>query len=574
MEPLSFRPEGASLVKDVLRLVTRPVGFVLGQGLHAVARARLGSAGVLELKLDGNVKHPLLLLRNLEQAALVPEVKGVLLDLSELGWGWATLQEWHAGLLRLRGLGKLVVVFASSPGNSGMYLASAADRIVVPPMGEVGMVGVGGRLRFIGPLLERLGLRFDVEAAGEYKSLGETFTREYPSAENREAVSGLIDDLHDELVSAIASSRGIDAAIVQELIDKAPLHPDEAKAAGLIDVVGYESGLDQLLEDQLGLDVRRVAYRGVEMLLRSARRVDDFMSPDPLIAVVHLQGQVTMASGPSGRARISPNEVVPVLRALREHEKVDGVVLHIESPGGSVLASDLIWHEVELLADAKPVIANFGDVAASGGYYIAAPAHGIVARPGTMTGSIGVVGGKLVTGKATAALGVFSEAIDRGRNVGLYQTDQPFDDHQRAKFRKRLEQTYEGFVRRVSEGRGQDYDAVEEVARGRVWTGRRARDIGLVDDLGGLEEAIRRARSKAGIAPGRPWRRVDVVVRPTRHWLLEMVPQAAQVVVGSLGVGTLLRTVESIGALSGLVEFLAAHPNEPLALLPVEIDIR
>jgi len=562
------------LVKDVLRVVTRPVGFVLGQGLTAAAKARLGNAGVIDLKLDGNVRHPLLLLHNLEQAVATRAVKGVVLDLSALSWGWATLQEWHAGLLRIRNLGKLVVVFASSPGNAGMFLASAADRVIVPPMGEVGVVGIGGRLRFIGPLLERLGLRFDVEAAGEYKSLGETFTREYPSAENREAVSGLIDDLHADLVGALAKSRGLDAETVQELIDRAPLHPDEAKEAGLIDLVAYEDAIDTLLEDLVGTEVKRVPYRGVEMLLRAARRVEDFLSDDPLVAVVHLEGQVTMASGPSARPRISPTEVLPMLRAIREHDNVDAVVLAIESPGGSVLASDLIWHEVELLAKDKPVIASFGDVAASGGYYIAAPVHGIVARPGTMTGSIGVVGGKLVTGKAGAALGVFTEAIDRGRNAGLYQPDQPFDDHQRAKFRRRLEQTYEGFVRRVSEGRGTDYDTVEAVARGRVWTGRRAMEVGLVDDLGGLEEAIRQARSKAGISPGRPWRRVDVIVRPARTWLMEVLPQAAQVVVGSLGLGSLLTAVESLGVPNGTVEFLAEHPNEPLALLPVELDIR
>ncbi|HJN75370.1 MAG TPA: signal peptide peptidase SppA [Myxococcota bacterium] len=562
------------MVKDLLRLVTRPLGFLLAQGLNAGAKARLGPAGVIDLRLDGNIKHPLLLLRNLEQAISAREVKGVVLQVSGIGWGWATLQEWHAGLLRVRGLGKLVVVFAPSPGNAGMYLATAADRIIVPPMGEVGVVGIGGRLRFIGPLLERLGLRFDVEAAGEYKSLGETFTREHPSAENREAISGLIDDLHEDLVGCLAKSRELDEGTVQALIDRAPLHPEEAKEAGLIDIVGYEDAVDRLLEELLGVDVRRVPYRGVEMLMRTARRVDDFLSPDPLVAVVHLEGGVSTASGPSARPRISPTEVVPMLRAVRDHDKVDAVVLHIQSPGGSVLASDLIWHEVELLAKKKPVIASFGDVAASGGYYIAAPVHSIVARSGTMTGSIGVVGGKLVTGKGSAALGVFTEAIDRGRNVGLYQPDRPFDDHQRAKFRERLEQTYEGFVRRVSEGRGRTYDEVEAVARGRVWTGRRAKEVGLVDDLGGLEEAIRRARSKAGIAPGRPWRRIDVVVRPARSWLMEMIPGAAQVVVGTLGLGSLLKTVESAGALMEFVDFLAAHPNEPLALMPVELDIR
>ncbi|MCP4804855.1 MAG: signal peptide peptidase SppA [Proteobacteria bacterium] len=562
------------MVKDLLRVVTRPLGFLGGQILAAAAGARLGPAGVLEVRLDQPVKHPLLLLHHLEDAVEHENVRAVLLHVTGMTWGWATLQEWRAGLERIRSRGCLVVVYAASATNSDMYLASAADRMVVAPMGEVALMGVGGRLRFIGPALEKLGLQFDVEAAGAYKSMGESFTRAFPTNENREAVTALIDDLHDELVREVAKGRKLTEDVVQALMDTAPLSPQEAVEVGLIDLAGYDDQVDELLEGLLGDEMRRVNYRGVEMLLRTSRRLDTLLSPDPLVAVLHLAGNINMAQGPSGRTRISPHDVVPVLKAMRESDRVEAVVLSVNSPGGSVLASDLIWREVQLLAEAKPTVASFSDIAASGGYYISAPVEDIVARPGTLTGSIGVVGGKLVVGKAASMLGVHSESIERGANIGLYSPEQPFTDGQRAKFRARLEQTYEGFVRRVSEGRKRPYDEMEAVARGRVWTGRQALESGLVDDLGGLEEALRRARQKAGIGPAMGWRRADVLVRPPRGWFLEMVPMAARIAVDSLGLGSLVSGVQGLAPMAGLVDFLSAHSGEPLALLPGEIDVR
>ena len=562
------------MFKDLLRALTRPVGFLLARVSESAASARLGQAGVVELRLDRGVKHPLVLLRHVEDAARDNSVRGLLLEIETLPWGWATVQEWREGLHRIRQRGCHVVAFCVSPGNRELYLASMATRVVVPPMGEVQAVGVGGRLRFIGPLLEKLGLRFDVEAAGAYKSLGETFTREYPSAENREAVHELVGDLHDELVGGIAQARELSVERVQELIDRSPMSADEALEAGLIDRVGYDDALDELLEELLGEAPNRVPYRGVEMLLRAASSMDDFLSPDPVVAVVHLSGPVTMSRQPSSRNRISPAEALPILRALREHQDVKAVVLAVDSPGGSVLASDLIWREVQRLNQDKPVIASFGDVAASGGYYISAPVRRIVARPGTMTGSIGVVGGKLVTGKASAQLGVFTEAVDRGRNVGMYHPDQPFTEEQRERFKARLEQTYAGFVGRVAEGRGKEPEEVEPLARGRVWSGRRAAELGLVDELGGLDEALRQARSEASLGPAENWRRADLIVRPARSWLMDMVPMAARVFFDGMGLGSLLMGFEaSLGTLPQLTDFVVEHSGEPLALLPGSLEL-
>ena len=556
------------MIRELVRTLTRPLTLLLGTGLRAIAARRLGPAGVLELRLDSSIKQPLLLLRHIEELAEAPGVRGLLLHVGSLGWGWGTIQEWREGLDRLRDAGMVVFVNADTPGNGEMLLATAADKLIVPPMGEVGMVGVGGQMRFVGPLLQRFGLRFEVEAAGEYKSFGETFTRAYASPENREAVQRLVDDLHEALVGGISRSRRKPAEEVQQLIDRCPMSPEEALEAGLVDVVGYDDDIDRELEALLGDRVRRVDITRMAWLVRGMTRLEDFMATQSNIAVVHLQGNITMARSPTASPRIAPHEVIPALRLVRDDPRVKAVVLAVQSGGGSVLASDLIWHEVRKLQEEKPVIASFGDVAASGGYYISAPATAIVARPGTLTGSIGVVGGKLVTGEATRSLGIYAEDIHRGRNVGMYSTEHPFDDHQRARFRQRLLDTYEGFLERVGSGRNKTRDEVDEVARGRVWTGAAALDAGLVDHLGGLQEALRRARQEAGLGPQDPWRRTDLVVRPRRHWVLELIPQAAQAAQAMIP--------KAFGALSlpNAARMLLDHPDEPLVMLPGDLDIR
>jgi protease-4 len=554
------------MLPPLVRTLTAPLGFCV-RGLARLAlSSRLGNSGVVEVKLDHRVKHPLVVLGTLERVVAQQGVRAVLIRLDRLVWGWATLAEWREGLQRIREAGKVVVVAASSPGNRELLLAGVADKIVVPPMGEVGLVGVGGRMRFFGPALERLGLRFDVEAAGAYKSMGESFTRSHPSAANREAVECLVDDLHAELVEGLAAARGLSLERVQELIDSAPLAPDDALAAGLIDAVGYDDDVDALLKELIGVEPRLVPLNQLAPATRVIRRVDELYATADRVAVVHLAGNVTMGMEPGGGTRIAPTEVTPVLRELAEDDRVKAVVLSVNSPGGSVLASDLIWREVQRLNEVKPVVASFQDVAASGGYYIAACTRAIFARPGTVTGSIGVVGGKLVTGRAAAQLGVFSEAITRGRNVGMFQPDQPFDDHQRKQFRARLERAYENFVQRVSDGRQRPFDEMEAVARGRVWSGRSAVTRGLVDGLGGLTQAVERARELADLKPDR-WERHDLLVRPMRNVLLELLPQAqARAAMQSWAAKLGL-------ALPPMAELMLAHPHEPLAVLPGEIDL-
>ncbi len=544
-------------------LLLRPPALVLAWLLAWQQGRRLGRSGVLELRLgraDGDGVD-LDRLADFEAAASRPRVRGVLIHLDALGMGWAGLQEWQAVLERLKDQGKLLVAWVEAPSTAAYTLAAVADRVVLPPLGEVGLVGVAGQLRFLGGALSRLGLDFELEAAGEYKSYGESFTRTYATAENREATRALVDGLHQEVLETVARHRRLSVAEVQALVERAPLTAEEAVEAGLADEIAYEDGLETWLEAQLDAKPRRVGARGATRVQGWIRWLEAVGAGEPIVTVVHLTGAVVVSDrGQRGRSVIASRATVPVLKALREDERVKAVVLAVDSPGGSALASDLIWREVELLKRTKPVVAWFGDTAASGGYYLAAAASEIIARPGTLTGSIGVVGGKLVVGKALAQVGVHSEWVGAGPNAALYNPDRAFTPSQRARFRAVLQRTYDTFIQRVAAGRRRPEAAVEPFARGRVWTGRAALEHGLVDALGGLAEALLRARRLAGLTPGSGWRRSDISFRPRRSVLSRLAPG-------------LLRLSSLVPELPPAAQLLRDHPCEPLALCGLTLDL-
>lgn len=556
------------MVRAMLRLISRPFTATLEGACELLGRLRLGPAGMLELRVHPAMRHPLLSLRMLDAAIRRMRPRGILVRLEEPAWGWATLAEWRDALGAWREQGMLIVVWSEHLGNRGLYLASVADRVLVPPLADVALVGVAARLSFYGAALEKLGIAVDIEAAGAYKSFGESYKRSFPSAENREAVRAIVDDLNDELVRAVAAGRRLSEATVRDLIERAPLSAEEARVAGLVDVVCHEDGLDATLEELLGPRARRVGARGLAWLAGMAERLGRVMSLDPVLAVVHLSGPVTSGLEPTGgAARIGAAEVLPVLQALREHPKVGGVVISVQSPGGSALASDNIWREIELLGRSKPVVAHLSDVAASGGYYIAAPASEIVAHAGTITGSIGVVGGKIALGGALARFGVHSEWISAAQNASMFGLDQGFDDRQRAQFRRRLAETYDMFLRRVSAGRKRPIAAIEPVARGRVWSGRAALDAGLVDHVGGLDLAIDRLRALVGIRRGQRYIRQDLVVAPPKPWMRRLLPAWGASTTGAL------RVLGLLPAPSAGLMMLAERPGEPLALVPMDLEL-
>lgn len=553
-----------------LRLVALPIWAI------QAARARIAERGEPVLELRVGPRHPLPEARAL-RAVAESRVAGLWLRVDSVaGTGWATLQAAHAALLHVRASGKRVYVELERCGNGELLLASAATRAWVRPLASVDLVGVGATLRFAGDALARLGLRFDVEAAGAYKSFGETFTRGWASSENREAMRAIVDDLQAQLEARIAEGRGVTAEEVRAAVLAAPLPAEDAVARRLVDAVAYADEVKAELAQQHGEDFACRPFAGWWKRAHARRRIEGWIVRDAIVTVVHLQGSVVDGDGRPGSAAIASNPVIERLDALAEADHVRAVVLAIRSPGGSALASDLIWRAVVRLRAKKPVIAAFGDVAASGGYYIAAPCNAIVVEPGTLTGSIGVVGGKLVLGGALQRVGVHSEQVLGAPAASVYTPEAPFDAPQRARFRAGLERFYRAFVERVAAGRGRPYDDVEPLARGRVWTGARAVTIGLADALGGVDDAVARAAALAGATRAR---RVDVQVGPSE-------PLAVRILRRFRGAGALLRALrvtEAIAADGPLAlaaqalpegaRAIAASRGQPMAVSAIDVDV-
>ncbi len=535
--------------------------------LGALRRRRLARRAAVRLVIGAPGQTAEGVLAVLSMMTRDPALRVVCLKISGSVGGWASARAIRRAIDQLRQRGVLVVAWLESVTARELYLASAADRVWLLPCAEVFLGGVGARLSFYGPALERLGLRFDVESAGAFKSFGEPFTRAFPTSENREQVTALVEDLQAVMLSGIAEGRGLELEALTALLGTGPLSAEEAVAAGLADGLAYPDQLPERIGDLLDGRARMRSFRGylrwrrLERWLRAERR-----SP---VVVVHLQGAIGDDPGRGVEPRIVPDHVVPLLDGLRRSRRVRAVVLAVNSPGGSALASDLIARAVRRLVEAKPVVAAFGDVSASGGYYLSAPATEIVAEENTLTGSIGVVGGKLVLGEALARVGVHSEAVSAGPDAGMMAPWDPFSVDQRRRFRASLQRIYGRFLQVVAAGRRRPVRTVEPVAQGRVWSGRQALVHGLVDHLGGVDTAVSRARVLADL-PDRG-RVYHVYFRPPRlRRLLGRLGAAAGVrltISGPLG-----RLLGLTAAQSRLAALVWENPMQALAVLPWELD--
>lgn len=437
-----------------------------------------------------------------------PRVRGVVMGLRDLDIGWARLDSLRGLIAGLRASGKKVVVLLRAAGNREYYLACAADRIVLEPPASLGLVGLAAEATFLGGLLEAAGVRADLHPVGEFKTAADALRRDEMSPAHRAQVDALLDDADARFCAAIAEGRGLVRDEVRARIDEGPFAPDRALAAGLVDAVRYADELPEWLA--MGTQPWAVSPGRKRVRLSSSRtylasRVRwSWVPPWPrrVVAVVPVRGLIVEGEGARLPFPVCGGEAVArALRAARENPRVGAVVLHVDSPGGSALASDRIWREAALLGRKKPLVAWMGDVAASGGYYAACAAHAIVAQPGTLTGSIGVVGGKISLAGLYAKLGVRKEILARGAHAGMFSEARDFTDDERARLLVDLGASYDEFVWRVAAGRGMTVEVVEPRAGGRVFSGRAARDLGLVDEIGDLESAIeeagRRARRRA-----------------------------------------------------------------------------
>ena len=449
-------------------------------------------------------------------------VQSVILRFDTLQAGPSTLYSLRHHLRDLRAQGKRVVAYLPGASTWDYYLASACDEIVLPQSGRLSALGLRAEAVFLKDTLSLLGLEPDLEAIAEYKVAPDTFRRSTMSEPHREMLDAILDSYFGEIVTAIAEGRGLTPVRVRELIDRMPLTAAEAVEAGLADAVLYEDELAHHLGDGT-TSVSLLTWREAARWLRKpvkwpARQIVGVVSLEGLIVPGRSRHVPLPVPLPFVEAQAGAETVVQALRRAEADKRIAAVILHVETPGGSALASDLICREVRRLRERKPVVVLMGGQAASGGYYVSTLANRIVARPTTLTGSIGIWGGKFVAADFYGKLGIGREAVQRGAMAGLYSEMTPFSQEERARVRRDMGETYARFKALVAEGRGMTEEQVEEIARGRVWTGAQAREIGLVDELGGFETALALAKELAGLEPEREY--AVVQVHPPRHELL------------------------------------------------------
>lgn len=496
------------------------------------------------------------------QLGLIAETEraaGVVITVPHLEAGFATIQSIRAALLALRDRGKRVVAYLPQANTRAYYLASAADTVVMPEAGILDLVGLQIETTFLRDALDRAGIVGEFEQIAEYKGAAEPYTRRTMSDPMRESLNAILDSVFQDVVAATADARRLEPAVLRALVNRAPLSAREAHAAGLVDALLFEDELPALLHAKPRRPPVILPWALARKRLRSPFR---WRTPGRAVAVIEVRGVIQL-----GESRTPPPLPLPFLggpttghvtvaRAFRIAQRnplFGAVVLSIDSPGGSALASELIWREVDRVNRTKPVVAYLRNVAGSGGYYVAAGCRRIVSQPATLTGSIGVISGKFTVHGLVARVGVNREMIVRGEAAAMSSPFTPFSAEERRRLRTQMEAIYDRFVDRVAAGRRMARAEVLAAARGRVWTGRQALGLGLVDRLGDFPAAVNVAKELMGVPESRA---VPVVqIRPPRHVPLR-------------GAGFLAELADLWTGLTTLVE------ERVLALIPWEISLR
>ncbi len=430
-----------------------------------------------------------------------PRLEGLLLELSEPSAGWAVLHDLRERILRLRQRGKRVVAWLPDGGSHReLYLASAADRILLGRHSSLVVPGLASTRSYAQPLLERLGVAVEVRRRAAYKTAADGLVRASMSEAEREQTKALLDAIEGRLVAALASRAGWDEARVRGLFEQVIVEAERAVELGVADAVVHEDEVPGALGAAEGSSPPRLVSAPTFLARTRAPSWRPLLAPR-VVAVVPVVGVITDGDAPRGAARAP---LVATLRRLARERRIAAVVLYIDSPGGSALASERVHRAVERLAAQKVVVACLGDVAASGGYYVAAAAQHIVARPQTITGSIGIVSARLVLSRALERLGVRSESVANAPSADLLVNPRPATPEEHDRLERSIGVFYERFLEVVARGRSMGRDEVDALAQGRVWSGVDAHARGLVDRLGSLEDAIEEARARAGIGRREP----------------------------------------------------------------------
>ncbi|HEY3394342.1 MAG TPA: signal peptide peptidase SppA [Lacipirellulaceae bacterium] len=525
----------------------------------------------------------------LEKASKDKSISGVVLNIENPAIGRGKVEELRAAIARFRKTGKKVYAQLETGMPSDYLVACACDEIVMPETGVLVLPGVHAEATFFKGLLGKLGIQADFIHMGAYKGAAEPFTREKFSDPVRENMTSLIDSMYDDMVTTIVKARPLSIAQAKEVIDRGLITATKAKELGLVDRIAYSDTLRKELADTYDAEslvyVKNYGQKEVDTDFSGPmgffKLMQAMMGGNPnsgsgrgkKIAVVYAVGPIMTGkseSGPFGGQVLGSTSIIEALREANEDKQVVAIVLRIDSPGGSALASDLIWRETQVIE--KPIVASMGDVAASGGYYIAMGADKIVAAPGTVTGSIGVVGGKMAIRGLYQKIGITTETIERGKNSGIFASSGPFTDSQRAVVTEFMEDIYRQFTTKAAEGRKMPVEKLRELAGGRVYTGLQAKENGLVDELGTLHDAIAEAKKLAGLDADDNVR-IEVLPEPTSVFetLFGDVDQEEEVRIG--------RGLENIAPemveLARRAYALRAVFDQPAALvMPFELDIQ
>jgi protease-4 len=518
-------------------------GGVIGQFFEAPPTVRAVVDALRKAKVDKRVTS--VVIRPTSAAAL-----------------WGKVQEVRDAITDFRRSGKPIIAYLEYGGQQEYYLASACDKVFLLPTATLDLTGMASYELFLRGTLDKIGAYPDTIHIGQYKSASNTFTEHTYTPPHREMAESLNSDLYAQLIAGLADGRHKSEKEIRDLVDHGPFLPEDAVRAGLVDDVAYEDELDDKVQLSKGS-----AHFMTESEYRHVTPLSLGLNRGPQIAVIYANGVIASgesSDSPSGQV-VGSATMVEYIRKARADDDIKAIVLRIDSPGGSAIASDVIWREVMLTRAVKPVVASMSDVAASGGYYIAMPAHAIVAEPATLTGSIGVVMLKFAIDGTLKKLGMNLEGVTRGRYADLYSPVRAFTPEERLKIQEQMQATYDAFVEKAAAGRNTTPERIDAVGQGRVWTGRQAKEIGLVDELGGLDRALAIAKQRAKLPPDSE---VEIVVYPGRKSIYEIVknPFGSSERTGAFG--ALLGSSDRRALQTLTAPLRVFRRGEPLAIMP------
>jgi protease-4 len=521
-------------------------------------------------RLFGERRNPLTaLLSELRKAEHDARLAAVVLRFGKLDLGWGKAQEIRDAVTALRAKGRHPIAYLEIEeygANLEYFVASAAEQVYLSPGTRTPFVGMAAEYLFLGGLWEKFGVQVEVERIGEYKSAAEIYAAKEMSEPHRVMANSLLDSISQNFVHAVAQGRGLTPEQVSAAIDAAPVTPTAMKERKLVDGIAF-------LDEVIAMQGKRPLVKGKEYAAVSPESVG--IRPEANFALIYGTGAVVTGEGgssPRGSPELAAETVAQAFHDAAEDPSIRAIIFRVDSPGGSPLASDIVWHATQQArAKGKPVIASFSDVAASGGYYAACGVDAIVAEPTTLTGSIGVFVLRPIVGGLLEKLGIGVASLTRGAHADLLLSTQPLKPETRALVRSEVQAVYDLFVSRVAEGRKLPAERVDEIGRGRVWTGAQAREVGLVDELGGLHTAVMKAKERVGL---RPEADVILVTFPAPQPLAVQIREALQGTVQRAAAADAL-VPELPASLRQVVSWLSSVPaGSPVLLPPVAVEIR